>query len=886
MAVATLARILAQLHGCTQPEPNQWQSRCPAHEETEASFGMAIDPDGRIKLNCFVGCSKDAICRALGITLRDLAPDDSPAGSPRPAPLPSTKISSDELEKRCAEWAANLAAHPLAKAKLALLLDLPEEVFDQLPGLGARMDHRDGPCWTFPERDANYRVTGIGLRFRDGKKRVEDDTTRGLTIPAGWQDKPGALYIVEGPSDVLAMTAAGLACIGRPSVAGGVKLLAEFVNLHVPKDRPAYWIGENDQNLKTKKWPGRDESGKACARFAAEVPNPVSFGMVPNADYKDMRSWLTGLVNESVPWGLCGDRVRTFFKPTLVGVVRPASGGEKKDKKDKKVPKEIVKSPTLDGRARIELGPNNEKPINDAAIKALASDPGVFGRGDFLVTVIDEPASSYRGCQFPPGPRIVEIEPNVLREKLETRADFIAVFNGKEEHVIPPERVVSTIRGRKVWPGMKYLEAVTPYPVLRKDGTIVLATGYDERTGVYYAPDSDIPVVPENPTKDDAAKAWKVLQEMVCDFPFVEESHKSSWLAAFLTPLARFAFRGPAPMFLLEANAPGTGKGLLADTIAIPLTGQEFACSAYSSEDEEMQKRVTMIAVEGDKLVLLDNIVGPFGGATVDLMLTSVRWTGRILGSNKSANVPLWATWYATGNNMQFVGDIMRRICPCRLTSKLKNPEERKDFTHPNLREWVKENRPRLLGAALTILRAYYVAGSPVQEMTPWGSYEGWSRVIRGAIIWMGLPDPYKARDEVRSSADATRGAIETIIEQWENLSPPAKGLTCGKILAQVFPEKPATTPHWLSDIAEAIESLMPRPNAAALGRHFLAYRERRVENQRYLDFVSKRSNTTYWCVKNDKTGLMVGVVEKGSAKEGVVGMPSVPLAISPQMAI
>src|SRR5581483_8595311 len=52
-----------------------------------------------------------------------------------------------------------------------------------------------------------------------------------------WQEKDGPVYITEGPSDVLALTALNLAAIGRPSNVGGVEHLARLLS-DVPADRP------------------------------------------------------------------------------------------------------------------------------------------------------------------------------------------------------------------------------------------------------------------------------------------------------------------------------------------------------------------------------------------------------------------------------------------------------------------------------------------------------------------------------------------------------------------------------------------------------------------------------------------------------------------------
>ena len=98
-------------------------------------------------------------------------------------------------------------------------------------------------------------------------------------------------------------------------------------------------------------------------------------------------------------------------------------------------------------------------------------------------------------------------------------------------------------------------------------------------------------------------------------------------------------------------------------------------------------------------------------------------------------------------------------MLPIRLAAMQENPEERTDFEHGNLLAWVADsNRPRLAIAALTILRAYFVAGRPVQAGGVWGSYESWSALVRGSIVWAGLTDPLKTRETAK--ADDQSGAI------------------------------------------------------------------------------------------------------------------------------
>jgi hypothetical protein len=67
---------LLEARGC-KPQPlnnEQWRSLCPAHDDQRPSLTFT-ERDGRILLHCFAGCSVDAICNALGITLKDLRTD-------------------------------------------------------------------------------------------------------------------------------------------------------------------------------------------------------------------------------------------------------------------------------------------------------------------------------------------------------------------------------------------------------------------------------------------------------------------------------------------------------------------------------------------------------------------------------------------------------------------------------------------------------------------------------------------------------------------------------------------------------------------------------------------------------------------------------------------
>ena len=54
-----------------------WRARCPAHDDRHPSLSIGVGDDDRVLLKCHAGCSTEAVVDALGLTMRDLMPDDA-----------------------------------------------------------------------------------------------------------------------------------------------------------------------------------------------------------------------------------------------------------------------------------------------------------------------------------------------------------------------------------------------------------------------------------------------------------------------------------------------------------------------------------------------------------------------------------------------------------------------------------------------------------------------------------------------------------------------------------------------------------------------------------------------------------------------------------------
>ncbi len=239
----------------------------------------------------------------------------------------------------------------------------------------------------------------------------------------------------------------------------------------------------------------------------------------------------------------------------------------------------------------------------------------------------------------------------------------------------PPVWSVNAVFHRESWPGIRPLEGVVTGPVLRPDGTILASPGYDPATGLLCHLDLVIPTIPDSPSRHDIAEAVRRLERAVADFPFEAPVHKAVWLALLPTILARPAFPGPAPLFLANANVRGSGKGLLFDLATTIATGRQIARTPAPTDKEETRKLILSLALEGDPAILLDNAAGNFGNAALEAALTSTSWRDRILKQSKTGTFPLNVIWGATGNNVNLVGDMPRRIAHIRIRTMLENPE-------------------------------------------------------------------------------------------------------------------------------------------------------------------------------------------------------------------
>src|SRR4030095_782597 len=108
-------------------------------------------------------------------------------------------------------------------------------------------------------------------------------------------------------------------------------------------------------------------------------------------------------------------------------------------------------------------------------------------------------------------------------------------------------------------------------------------------------------------------------------------------------------------------------------------------------------------------------------------------------------------------------------------------------FKHADLLRWIDANRARLLVAALTILRAYCRAGRPTQNLGSFGSFGGWSGLVRSAVVWLGLPDPCKTQLKLAEVGDTTADILLQLFNAWRQLDPNGEGFVLSELVKRLY---------------------------------------------------------------------------------------------------
>lgn len=261
-----------------------------------------------------------------------------------------------------------------------------------------------------------------------------------------------------------------------------------------------------------------------------------------------------------------------------------------------------------------------------------------------------------------------------------------------------------------------------------------------------------------------AMEAGEYLERALDSFPFASNEDKTAGMAAVISALVvRSTEATPA----IGATSPtaGTGKTKFASVISKLATGEEPAVMSLGSDDNEFSKRLTGMILAGYQIIVIDNVERYVAGDFICQVTTSGKVGVRRLGVSDITEVPCRSLLIITGNNVTIKGDLTRRTLKVHLDARTERPERR--HFERDVIEDVEADRRNLVEAALTIARAYHIAGCPaVPDLDPMGSFEDWDRLVRRPLAWAGFGDPLAPSIATRED-DPDRTDMRALFAAW-----------------------------------------------------------------------------------------------------------------------
>jgi putative DNA primase/helicase len=170
-------------------------------------------------------------------------------------------------------------------------------------------------------------------------------------------------------------------------------------------------------------------------------------------------------------------------------------------------------------------------------------------------------------------------------------------------------------------------------------------------------------------------------------------------------------------------------------------------------------------------------------------------------------------------------------------------------------------DRGKYIAAALTICRAYFVAGRP-DRAPRLASFEGWSDTVRSALMWLGKDDPVKSMEDARAE-DPERIELSDMLEAWaavigtgpETRMKLAAVLTKGLSMSRdhAVADLEPTYPDFHAALFAMAQRNANRtgksgpPNARMFGKWLQRFKGRIVNSKRFANLSDSKHGSEWW---------------------------------------
>lgn len=335
--------------------------------------------------------------------------------------------------------------------------------------------------------------------------------------------------------------------------------------------------------------------------------------------------------------------------------------------------------------------------------------------------------------------------------------------------IYPPSEIAQAISATPELFGVQELKYFTNVPTIFPDGTIAKEAGYYPDHKAYYTGKFTCENVPGDPTAEDVQNAIETIYDVLCDFPFLEQSDRVHVLALLLSLSGRLLIDGCIPPFMISASTAGTGKSKLTDVVSLITQGFVSGKAVWPTNEDEMNKQLITQLASGNRYIIFDNVNGKIDSGTFAAFTTSQIYEGRYLGGNKKAKLDNYAVVTLTANNPTMSQEVARRFITIDLMAQDARPEDRTGFKHSNLIRYVLDNQAKLLASVLTLWKYWICQGKP-RSKHQLGSFEIWSETVGGVLELVGIPGFLANRERVREKVDVESEMWNDFVTEWHRI--------------------------------------------------------------------------------------------------------------------
>jgi hypothetical protein len=416
------------------------------------------------------------------------------------------------------------------------------------------------------------------------------------------------------------------------------------------------------------------------------------------------------------------------------------------------------------------------------------------------------------------------------------------------------------------------LVGVTTTPLLREDGSICTSDGYDPHSQLFCDYTNLPPLdIPEHPSKADAKASLKAIRQIFIESPFADritdgeneqatdvEQNPGHDESAFLNQLMLGVCRASmqiAPAVILRATDgnSGAGKTTLARSIAYIAYGFVPKDTRFGEDMVEFEKILLSELRTGLACALFDNGNNlTLRSDLLNLVLTSGRAHGRVLGLSEMADLMTRALILMTGNALSVSADDIRRVLVSNLDARGEDPERRPVSNREFLEGVIKPRRAELLRHLLTIWRWGRQQRRDIEEGEALVGFDSYCRWVRDPLLALGCKDPIKRIDELKLT-DPKRELQIMVFREWWRAHPRVDRL--GTIPADRLATIPVTATGLSARVCMIID-----PNYAANSRREIISTLAAWRGVRVGGFIlnsnaankGKWSATKYWLTREE----------------------------------